>query len=166
MLSRYVETESRFQNAGTMLTIPPMNYLNPLVLFTKSEPKNLIPNTTLHLCGPFGSQFLSPPTTLSRKCCAGKKNSLLSSVPWVKSCSPTGDGWVLSSQSPIPLPEKVTEMGLESEALDRCVPGPASHQRAFLSRTRAALFSFLRTYLTHSQERKATPEILLHPQDT
>ena len=59
----------------------------------------------------------------SHKCYTSKRNSLLISVPLVRSCSPTGKEWVLSSHPPILLPRMVRVTGLESMKLERWVQG-------------------------------------------
>lgn len=59
----------------------------------------------------------------SHKCYTSKRNSLLISVPLVRSCSPTGKEWVLSSHPPILLPRMVRVTGLESMKLERWLQG-------------------------------------------
>lgn len=110
---------------------------------------------SLGFCRPFGSQFLSPPTALSANAAVVRGTPCSSQSLLVKSCCPTGKEWVLSSQVPTSLPLKVIVMGLESVALERCVPDSVRCQRAFPSGPYTALFSSLWTSpVTLSQERQ------------
>lgn len=75
----------------------------------------------LNSCRPFGSQFLFHSQHSSHKCYTSKRNSLLISVPLVRSCSPAGKEWVLSSHPSILLPKMIQSDRAGVNELERWV---------------------------------------------